>query len=274
MLNDDHSRESAGYRRDDRAMETALARSYNRTFFAEIGLASMGSARVIVPLLLELVHPESVVDVGCGTGAWLAVCKELGVSRVTGLDGDYVDRHALLIKDSEFVPTDLRRPWAIDETFDLALCLEVAEHLPKRSARQLVDSLCHLAPAICFSAAVPGQGGLEHQNERWFAYWEDLFKTAGFTALDPVRPQIWQDRRVAWYYRQNCFVFVRSDTLDTHEGYRSLADLHAADDMILLHDHVLAGHLSFWSSLRRLPPLFVSAVARILGSLQRKAGNA
>jgi len=84
--------------------------------------------------------------------------------------------------------------------------------------------------------------------------------------LDPIRPLIWQDRRVAWYYRQNCFLFVRNDIVDTNKVYRDIANIYANNDMILLHDHVLAAHLSLLYSLKRLPGFSVATLKRILAS--------
>jgi hypothetical protein len=49
--------------------------------------------------------------------------------------------------------------------------LEVAEHLqPKRSASFVAD-LVALAPAVLFSAAIPGQPGTDHINPRWQDEW-------------------------------------------------------------------------------------------------------
>lgn len=242
---------------------------YDKAFFDDIEPASLQSAEIVVPILTDLVRPNSVVDVGCGSGAWLSVFKRLGVMKVLGLDGNYVERKSLLIEEDEFVPVDLTMPFPVAGRFDLALCLEVAEHLPAQSAQRFVESLCKLAPVICFSAAVPGQGGIQHLNEQWPVYWEGLFRAAGFVVLDPVRPLIWQDRRVAWYYRQNLLLIARSDVVDTSEVYRTLAGIYANNDMILLRDHVLAYHLSFLPSLRRLPEVFVSALARILNDMLR-----
>jgi 2-polyprenyl-3-methyl-5-hydroxy-6-metoxy-1,4-benzoquinol methylase len=89
------------------------------------------------------------VDLGCGVGTWLRVFQEHGIQDVLGIDGDYVDRSALDIAEACFRSTDLSRPLEIERQFDLALCLEVAEHLPQRSAATLVGSLCGSAP-LCF----------------------------------------------------------------------------------------------------------------------------
>jgi hypothetical protein len=49
--------------------------------------------------------------------------------------------------------------------FDLAISLEVAEHLPEGSAGALVSTLIEAAPVVVFSAAIKGQSGTNHINE-------------------------------------------------------------------------------------------------------------
>jgi hypothetical protein len=105
--------------------------------------------------------------------------------------------------------------------YDLAVCLEVAEHLPESSAADLVRALTAFAPVVLFSAAVPGQGGVGHINEQWPAYWKGLFEQHGFYRRDPIRPRIWTNERVHWWYRQNIFLFASRQKV---EESRALAD--------------------------------------------------
>ena len=100
------------------------------------------------------------------------------------------------------------RPLALGRSFDLAVALEIAEHLPDSAAECFVESLTGLAPAVLFSAAIPGQGGTGHLNERWPEYWSRLFAAAGFDPIDALRPRIWHDERVEVWYAQNTFLYV------------------------------------------------------------------
>lgn len=81
------------------------------------------SAREIVPVVMELVHSRSVVDVGCGTAGWLAVFRALGIENTIGVDGDYMDRSQLEILVDRFIPDDLTKPLALSSRFDPAICL-------------------------------------------------------------------------------------------------------------------------------------------------------
>jgi SAM-dependent methyltransferase len=189
---------------------TDLKVIYNKGFFAEQIDGSARSARIVVPVVMELVRDvSSVVDLGCGAGAWLARFKEAGIQRVLGLDGGTAAVHDQLeIEPHEFRVADLEREIHVDETFDLCICLEVAEHLADRAAPVIVQNACKLSDVILFSAAIPGQGGTNHVNERWPSYWVDLFASAGYEALDVVRGRLWNDARVEWWYRQNLLLFA------------------------------------------------------------------
>ena len=129
---------------------------YDGTFFDAMEAGALSSAAAVLPIVLELIAPRSIVDVGCGRGAWLRVAAELGVPQVAGIDGEYVDRRNLLIPAEQFRAEDLRSPFQTGNCYDLALCLEVAEHLPKSAAGPLVAAPVSAAPVVLFSAAIRG----------------------------------------------------------------------------------------------------------------------
>ena len=157
---------------------------------------------------MRLAAIGSVIDVGCGVEGWLRAFSENGIATLRGLDGNYVDRSQLYIPSESFAEIDLQQPLHLEGRYDLAVCLEVAEHLDTKSGRALVRVLTGLAPVILFSAAVPGQGGIGHVNEQWPRYWRRLFEEHGFKMLDVIRPLIREDRRVKWWYRQNIVMFA------------------------------------------------------------------
>lgn len=202
---------------------------YNDAFYRYINAGSSRSAAHVIPNLFELlpVAIQSVLDVGCGAGAWLQQWAQQGVA-VTGLDGDYVEREKLLIPEANFVPRDLAAEFDLQQRFSLVQSLEVAEHLPVSAAAGFVASLCRHSDIVLFSAAPPGQGGEHHVNEQPYAYWRDHFAACGYTLYDALRPRIaGQDEIMPWY-RYNCLLFVSADA-DTaiHEA---LAPWRIADD--------------------------------------------
>lgn len=236
--------------------------SYTAEFFDEIRDESLSSAQVVVPLVVNLVGPRSVVDVGCATGAWLSVFRAHGIGRILGLDGTYVDVSRLLIPVEFFRAHDLAHKFTVSEQFDLAVSLEVAEHLPASSASGFVKSLCDLAPVVLFSAAVPGQGGLHHVNEQWPEYWREHFAEQGFLMFDPLRPAVWMDKRVSSFYRTNMFLFVRQDHLVGKPELARLPQVTDASELILIEPHILFG---LRATLQRLPHALWAALRRRVG---------
>lgn len=197
------------------AMAKEARHAYDTSFFESLSPISQESARAVVPLVDKLVRPASVLDVGCGTGTWLAEWISRDVTDVVGLDGDHIDKAIIQITPSKFVPTDLRNGFSLGRKFDLVQCLETAEHIEEDYADLLVESIASHGDVILFSAAVPGQGGVHHVNEQWPSYWVEKFSRAGFKMFDVMRPLIWTDSRIAGWYRQSMLIFSRKRTFDS-----------------------------------------------------------
>lgn len=167
--------------------------------------------RVSLPIILEITKAKSLLDVGCGIGVWLKAALDLGLADVFGVDGVSIDPTDLAIPTSLFKVQDLTVPWSLCRKYDLALCLEVAEHLAEQHAPILVDSLVYHADTIVFSAACPGQEGQNHINCQWPIYWQKLFNERGFACSDELRELIWRDTRIEPWYRQNMFIARRGE---------------------------------------------------------------
>jgi SAM-dependent methyltransferase len=221
---------------------------YDDEFYEHLSVISRRSAEVVAPLVLDLVPARSVCDIGCGAGSWLTVFKELGVADILGLDGTHVRPEILQIAKDEFRATNLFQAFEIGRTFDLALSLEVGEHLPESSAAEFVHILTRAAPVVLFSAAIPFQGGTGHINEQWPTYWATHFASNGYVPIDAIRPQIWTDSRVADYYRQNVLIFCRADRLANYPG---LSKCGVARTLALVHPERYAKILSARYNLDR-----------------------
>lgn len=170
------------------------------------------AAREVLPFIFNLLEIESVFDIGCGMGTWLSVAKSLG-KKITGVDGIRVNRELSYINDKEIIEHDLRKPFKIDQKFDLAICLEVAEHLPLESAETLVDTITNHSDLVLFSAAIPYQTGDHHLNEQHPSYWQKLFSKKGFFALDILRLHFWNNPNVDWWYRQNMLIYTNREDI-------------------------------------------------------------
>ena len=175
-------------------------------------------------MALELLGDEvrSVVDVGCGSGDWLAVFAEHGIEDYIGVDAAHVPRELLKIPADRFEARDLRRPLRLERRFDLALSLEVGEHLPAECAEHFVAGLAALAPVVLFSAAIPFQVGTGHVNCQWPDYWAQLFATHGMVPIDPIRDRVWATTEVEWWYAQNILMFASELALASRPQLRAM----------------------------------------------------
>jgi hypothetical protein len=192
---------------------TAAEAGYGEGFFAAIEQGARRSAEEIAPLLIDLFAPRSVVDVGGGAGHWAAAFMKAGLDDVLTVDGPWVPEAARAVPPERFLEHDLTQPLTLPRTFDLALCLEAAEHLPEAAAPALVRALTDAAPAIVFSAAIPGQGGDGHINEQPQSYWAGLFAACDYVCLPDLRRQIWYNPAIEVWYRQNLLCFVRRSAI-------------------------------------------------------------
>lgn len=223
---------------------------YKRAEFEKQQKASAEAARIVVPLVLANWPATSVLDVGCGVGTWLKVFSEHGVAECLGVDGHHVDADLLKISRSNFLAHDLRTPIELNRNFDLACSLEVAEHLPAEIAQPFVFQLTKAAPAVLFSAALPGQSGPGHINEQWPSYWAGLFEKHRYFPLDVVRPVIWHRDEIVFWYRQNLLLYVREDRLPPNYVRPPLLDVaHPVMVQRLVHQinarHQITGREAF-----------------------------
>ena len=181
---------------------------------------------------------RSVADIGCGTGTWLAAALADGAESAFGIEGDWVSPSMLDDARIRFAPQDLEQHFT-GPRVDLALSLEVAEHLSPERAQSFVADLVAFAPAILFSAAIPGQGGVGHRNEQWQSWWADHFAGLGYLAYDVIRPAIWTDEAIPAWYRQNAVLYLDTPTATA---------LHLTPTDPALLDRV---HPAFWNRANR-----------------------
>lgn len=184
---------------------------YTENFYRSQQEGSLRSAEEIVSLLIKLIDPKSVIDLGCGVGTWLSAFKKVGVEDIQGVDGEWVNRKMLKIPNDRFLTHDMVQPIYLPRQFDLVMSLEVAEHLPKECAALFVDSLTRLGPVVLFSAAIPFQGGANHVNEQWPDYWAKLFLEKNYIVVDCIRKHIWNNDEIKYWYSQNIMIYVKID---------------------------------------------------------------
>ena len=187
---------------------------YDKQFHSMRDEKTRHAAHVILNVLFEnMPVPKSAVDVGCGVGTWLSVLHELGANTILGIDGPWIDASQLVIPENSFQSKDLCQVdmLSLERRFELAICLEVAEHITSDKAFKFAKFLTDASDIILFSAAIPHQGGTGHVNEQWPLYWEKIFSSIGYSVIDSIRPRIWDDDNIPWWYRQNILIFIKDD---------------------------------------------------------------
>lgn len=152
---------------------------YDEKFYRDcVDANALPSAGDVMQVVLECFAPKSVFDVGCGNGIYLAEAASMGLL-AAGCDGSEVavklaPRGALVFQH------DLKRRLRLNRRFDVCLCFEVAEHIPRWRCRNLIESCSDVSDTIVFSTPTKGEGGIDHINEQPQEFWDRLFSDRNF----------------------------------------------------------------------------------------------
>lgn len=206
---------------------------------------NMIAPEIIVPFLIKNIQPKSVVDVGCGIGTFLKVFSDNGIDDILGVDGEWTDKGLLAkyIDLNNYKVVDLEQNLVLNRRFDLAISLEVAEHLKENSADIMVKNLANLSDVIVFSAAFPGQGGQNHVNEQWPTYWQRKFNKHGYKLYDLLRPIFWENGQIPAWYRQNIFLYIKTNTKE-EIILRKFLDIPVNSMINIVHPEYFNDHLT------------------------------
>lgn len=173
------------------------------------------SALKILGMINEFYRINSAIDFGCGSGAWLGALRRINSdSRILGLDSSVVDR-------SEFIPNDsveqvdfVEYSYNQAKKWDLAISIEVAEHIDSEFVEPFIDNLCAASDMVLFSAAIEYQRGNHHVNCQYPSYWKKKFEARNYYLIDFIRPRIWEDNEIILHCRQNCLLFINKNRTD------------------------------------------------------------
>jgi SAM-dependent methyltransferase len=196
--------------------------TYDFEWHARHGDRTDTSAKIILEILKGVFDFKSVLDVGCGDGRWLRQCAALGVETCIGVDGPWTDKRRLLVSTDSIAIHNLVGRFDLHRRFDLAVSLEVAEHIAPEHSEQFIANLVAHSDWVLFGAAIPYQGGFRHINERWQSYWAGIFDGHGYQVFDLLRNIIWTNTSIHFWYKQNMLTYVnrnRSDLIATVASY-------------------------------------------------------
>lgn len=218
------------------AFDMIESRHYTTDFFEGHEQGAYQSANIVLPIVNDVLHPSSVIDVGCGVGNWLKIWKDvLGVKTIQGIEGPYLSPKLLQIPAEYVIFQDLKKPFEINKKFDLAMSLEVAEHLPESHADHFVKSLTQLGDIILFSASIEGQEGTYHINEQPPEYWASIFAKYDFVPIDYVRDKIWNNPQVEWWYQQNILIYVRKNRVSEFPQLQDALQRTSPTNLLRIH---------------------------------------
>lgn len=196
------------------AKQESTAALYDDAYYENnVAASAVLAAPVMAGFIAGELRPRAVVDVGCGTGALLSALAERGVQ---GIGYEWSDAALMycITRGLRVMKFDLEQHNWLGDVYDVAICMEVAEHVDARHADACVKLLCQLAPVVVFSAAHPEQGGVGHVNEQPARYWIAKFKALGYLHEHTVSHawrEAWRNTgRVATWYWQNLMIFSRS----------------------------------------------------------------
>jgi SAM-dependent methyltransferase len=182
---------------------------YHAEYYAEVDAMAQRSANEIAASIVDEFHPQTLVDVGCGTGALLVELRERGVA-VCGLEYAAAAIDLCRARGLDVLKFDLERESGFDRRCDVVVSTEVGEHLPRGAADRYVDLLCGSGQTVVFTAAHPGQGGKDHVNEQPKEYWVEKFAKRGLRPDRATRDRLvarWAQADVELCYRENLMIF-------------------------------------------------------------------
>ncbi len=237
---------------------------YSKRFYNNNIKTNKTSAERIVSFVESIYKPRSVVDIGSSGGVFLSEFMKFGVEDVLGIDGEWIPDENIVIPNNKFIRTDLSKPLILERKFDLAICLEVLEHLDEESGELILKELTRLSDVVLFSAAIPGQGGTHHINEQWPSFWARKFNDFGFKFID-IRPYLWNDNEILPWYRQNMVIYLNATLY--HNFLNNIKDVNLESPLSFIHpDMTYVSLLNVKSSSFFSVPLFHlgTALTRIL----------
>jgi SAM-dependent methyltransferase len=172
-----------------------LARSFNRAIH-RAQIAAVASA-----LDEHGVHPESVLDVGSGTGVWIDFWRQRGATSITGLDLTETAARNLRARfpSATFLQADIGGPVALEAaSFDAISAMSVLLHITDEAAfrRALANIAALLRPRgwlVLIEPAVvhrwwgPAFGVGSNSRARTVTEWRTALRENGLALVD-LRP--------------------------------------------------------------------------------------
>ncbi|SRR6266851_1074955 len=193
---------------------------------------NQGSAVRYLTEIMRVTPVKSIIDFGTGPGAWLKAARDCGIDRIVGVEKHY--RPAIDFP-AEIISVDVCDP--IERKSDLAVCVEVAEHIHPDKSELLIENIVRCSDLVLFGAASEHQSGDGHINCRKQSFWAELFMRKGYRLIDFFRAKFWTDPDIVKNYVQNTFLYVQ--TSSQHAASFSGRPLLDVDHPEMINAHYL-----------------------------------
>lgn len=254
-----------------------LAKSkYKNQFYLRHRAITSYSSKKIVELFPNFFKPESILDIGCGTGEWIKAFKDRYSScEFSGIDGYWVKKDDLIYKEINFFNIDLKHQLSsevFNKKYDLVCCLETITDLPENRGRIIIKEITKITKLCLFSSGTPVQNHGPHINIQWQSYWHNLFAQNGFIALDFIRPKTWDDPNVGPWYSQNCFLFVEKSWLKDNPRWQNLVS-NIKIPIDIVHPKLLPisiKDISLKLLIKSIPIIFINFFKRLILKIKKK----
>ncbi|CAG2240315.1 unnamed protein product [Mytilus edulis] len=175
-----------------------------------------GADTSLIPALSDFLQGKTVASFGDGTGQYKnELLKLKKIKSYDSYDGGPFSEEE---SKGNVKYMDLTIPQYGLPVWDWVMSIEVAEHIPKQYESIFLDNIFrHAKEGVILSWAVPGQGGLNHVNNRPISYVIKVMNSSGFQ-LDKSSSQLLQNSCSFKHLKRNLYVYKRTLLM----GYQDL----------------------------------------------------
>lgn len=174
-------------------MENKLGLEYNQSYYEayDIGNSKVSYEHCqalkdfmahVADVIVEQLHPKTVLDAGCAMGFLVEALRDRGVEAY-GID---ISEYAISRVREDIKPycwvQSATQPLLSDKPahYDLIVTIEVIEHLSEQDGALMIENLTRYTDDILFSSTPNASPELTHKNVQYGEYWAKQFAQNGF----------------------------------------------------------------------------------------------
>lgn len=170
---------------------------------------------------IDTYKPESIIDFGCGIGAYLEVGLKKGLKKIKGYDinGEILKKYTnpKIFDYVEYI--DCTEPIKTNEKYFCSISIETGEHIETNKSDNLVKNITDATSDkgyVLFSAAKPGQNGTGHINCQPKIFWIKKFNNYNFFVDEKMTKLVsekWKTLKSPKYIYENLIIFKKNEKI-------------------------------------------------------------